>query len=175
VGLIGEAAIRGDLPERGIGRQHHLLSLLHSPAHHVSVWRVIEVLPECSAEVGGAQLYYRGKIIDPDRGLQIRLDVRRDPPYLPRCQAAPNGPPALFAPKIDFLDRIGKPWVNLEDSGGPLHTSLRRFGLILKPIVYGLENLRHRGAQPIRRSRVQPPPALQRILTPCQSSIAPSQ
>jgi hypothetical protein len=147
VGLIGEAAVRCDPHERGIGRQHQSLRSLHSSAHYISVWRFIEALPECPAEVAGTQLYKRGKVLDPDRGVQIRLDVRHYAPYLPRCQAAPNGLRALFARKVDLLDRIGEPWVIPEDRGCPLQTSLRRFTLILKPVAHGPEDLRQRSAQ----------------------------
>ncbi len=137
VGLIGEAAVRCDPHERGIGRQHQSLRSLHSSAHYISVWRFIEAVPEYPAEVAGTQPYERGKVLHPDRGVQIRLDVRHYSPYLPRCQAAPNGLRALIARKIDRVDRIGEQWVNPEDNGCLLHTSLRRFALILNPVAHG--------------------------------------
>ena len=51
--LIGQPAIRGDLRERCVGRQHQTLSALHSPSHHIAMRRVAHAIAESAAEMGG--------------------------------------------------------------------------------------------------------------------------
>jgi hypothetical protein len=55
MGLIGQATVRGNLTERGAGRQHQPLRALHPAADHVAVGRIAETVAEGAAEVKRAQ------------------------------------------------------------------------------------------------------------------------
>jgi hypothetical protein len=87
MGLVGEATLGGDLTQRLVGRQHQALRPLHSASNDVLVWGLTHTLTERDVEVGFAETGNRGKILVTDRGVQVRVDVSQNAPYLPGRKA----------------------------------------------------------------------------------------
>ena len=85
--LIGQPAIRGDLRERGAGRQHQTLRVFHSPPHHIAMRRVAQAIPESAAEMEGAESDEGGQIARSEGRVQVVHDVRGEAADLPRSEA----------------------------------------------------------------------------------------
>ncbi len=75
MGLIGQATVRGNLTERGAGRQHQPLRALHPAADHVAVGRIAKTVAEGAAEVKRAQACDLGQTPRRDGVVEICLHV----------------------------------------------------------------------------------------------------
>jgi hypothetical protein len=88
--LVGQPAIRGDLPEGCVGQQHQTLRALHSPSHHIGMRHFAQAIPENAAEVEGAQSDEGGEIARSEGRVQVGLDVRGEAADLRWSQAPAN-------------------------------------------------------------------------------------
>jgi hypothetical protein len=85
--LIAHAAAQRDVAQRVARGEHQALRDLDAPAHDIGVGSHPEAALELTAEVTFAETDEMRQRVDVDLAGEIRVDMRRDSPDLPRCES----------------------------------------------------------------------------------------
>ncbi len=88
VRLIAHTAAQGDRTQRLKRRQHQSLGRLNAPAREIAVCGHTEGGFERAAEMSHAEAEQSGQVLDADLFCEFGINVRGEPPRLPRGEAA---------------------------------------------------------------------------------------
>jgi hypothetical protein len=86
--LIAHSAIQSNLGQRRVRAQQEFLATSDALPRYVSQWRLAEALPKRSKEMTGTQRCGMREVGSPNARAQVRRDVRRYAPFLPKRETS---------------------------------------------------------------------------------------
>jgi hypothetical protein len=86
--LIAHSAIESNLGQRRVRAQQEFLATSDALPRYVGQRRLAEALPERSKEMTGTQRCCMREVGSPNARTQVRRDVRRHAPFLPKRETA---------------------------------------------------------------------------------------